>query len=341
MKALFIGGTGTISSAVSELAVKEGWELYLLNRGNNKDRVPEGAKALIGDINKEEEVAKLIKNLDFDVVADFIAYVPVQIQRDIRLFSGKTKQFIFVSSASAYQKPLTHYLITEDTPLVNPYWQYSRDKIACEERLIDEYKKNNFPITIVRPSHTYGERNIPLAIHGKKGSWQVIDRILKGKPVIINGDGSSLWVLTHNTDFAKAFVGLMGNEAAIGEAVHITSDEAITWNNIYDTIGEALNVTVKKFHVSSDFLIQCDSEYEGGLIGDKANTVVFDNSKIKKLVPGYSADTKFNEGVRISLKYILSHPELQIEDEEFDKFCDNVIEAQQQALSYFKKLQSK
>jgi len=338
MRALFIGGTGTISSAVSKLVVQNGWQLYLLNRGNKTDRVPSGAVVLTADINNEAEVLRLIEDLKFDVIADFTAFEPTQIQRDIRLFSNRTKQFIFISSASAYQKPLSHYRITESTPLSNPYWKYARDKIACEELLILEYRKNNFPITIIRPSHTYGERNIPVAINGKKGSWQVINRIIKGKPVIIPGDGNSLWTLTHNSDFAKAFVGIMGNHASIGEAIHITSDESITWNKIYDIIGEALNVEVKKVHVATDFLVKCQADLEGGLIGDKANTVVFDNSKIKRLVPEYVATTRFDQGVRLSVKYLLAHPELQIEDEEFDLFCDNVVKAQQDALMYFKSI---
>lgn len=338
MKALFIGGTGTISGAISKLAVENGWELYLLNRGNNSSRVPDGARVITADINDELSVSELIKDMKFDVVADFIAFEPSQIIRDIRLFSGKTKQFICISSASAYQKPLSHYKITESTPLANPYWKYSRDKIACEEKLMEEYRENKFPVTIIRPSHTYGDNSLPLAIHGKNGVWQVIDRIMRGKPVIIHGDGTSLWTITHNTDFAKAFVGIMGNHAAIGEAIHITSDEAITWDNIYDCIGEALDIEVKKVHITTDFLVECQSDFEGGLIGDKANSVVFDNSKIKRLVPGFVATVRFDQGVKLSIEYILAHPELQIADAEFDHFCDKIIEAKQQAIMYFKSL---
>lgn len=338
MKALFIGGTGTISTAVSKRAVEKGWTLYLLNRGNSMERVPQGAKILTADINNEAEVLRLIKGMEFDVIVDFIAFTPLQINRDIRLFSKRTKQFMFISSASIYQKPLSHYKITESTPLANPYWQYARDKIACEEILMSEYRTNNFPITIIRPSHTYGERSIPVALQGDKGSWQVIKRIIEGKAVIIPGDGNSLWTLTHNSDFAKAFVGLMGNSAAIGEAIHITSDESLTWNKIYDIIGEALNVKVKKNHVSTDFLVQCKAEVEGGLIGDKSNTVIFDNSKIKRLVPQYLATTRFDQGIKLSISYILSHKELQIEDVEFDNFCENVIKAQENAITYYKNI---
>jgi nucleoside-diphosphate-sugar epimerase len=338
MKALFIGGTGTISENTTKLAVQKGWELYLLNRGNKSSMVPEGVEVITADIHDEATVSKLIKDMDFDVVADFIAFVPSNIERDIRLFSNKTKQFIFISSASAYQKPLSYYMITESTPLSNPYWQYSRDKIACEELLISEYRKNSFPVTIVRPSLTYDEKTVPVALGAPNGDWQVIDRILKGKPVIIPGDGSSLWTMTHSSDFAKAFVGIMGNKAAIGEAVQITSDEVLTWNDIYDCIGNALNVEVKKAHVSTDFLTACKTDLEGGLIGDKSNSVCFDNSKIKRLVPDYVATVRFDQGVRISLNYMLSHPELQVMDEEFDRFCDNVIRAQQEALKIYKGL---
>jgi nucleoside-diphosphate-sugar epimerase len=336
MKALFIGGTGTISTAISNLAVQKGWELYLLNRGNRIERVPEGAKLITADINDEITVSEHIKDMQFDVVADFIAFGPSQVERDIRLFSGRTKQFIFISSASAYQKPLSYYKITESTPLSNPYWEYSRNKIACEELLMKEYRNNGFPITIVRPSHTYDERSIPVAVHGKHGSWQVIDRILKRKPVIIHGDGSSLWTLTHSTDFAKAFVGLMGNRASIGEAVQITSDEALTWDKIYDSIGDALNVDVKKVHVVTDFIVACEPSYKGALLGDKSNTVVFDNSKIKRLVPDYVATTRFDQGIRLSIEYYMNHPELQVVDEEFDLFCDKIITVQEDALKAFK-----
>jgi nucleoside-diphosphate-sugar epimerase len=338
MKALFIGGTGNISTAISSLAVKKGWEVYLLNRGNRTQKVPEGARVITADINDEEKVLKLIAGMKFDAVADFIAFSPSQIERDIRLFSDKTSQFIFISSASAYQKPLSHYNITESTPLANPYWQYSRDKIACEELLMNEYRKNRFPITIVRPSHTYDNGSIPLSIHGINGSWQVLDRMIKGKPVLVIGDGSSLWTVTHSSDFAKAFVGLLGNHAAIGESFHITSDEVLTWDEIYDCIGAALHVDVKKAHVSSEFLVACNPDNEGGLLGDKTNSVVFDNSKIKRLVPDYIATMRFDQGVRLSVEYILSHPELKIMDEEFDRFSDNIIAAQHEALLFYKNL---
>lgn len=332
MKALFIGGTGTISSAITKQLVEEGCELYLLNRGSRNQNLPANVKILQADINDEEKVSQLIHHLSFDVVADFIAFHPAQLERDFRLFHGKTKQFIFISSASAYQKPLSDYRITESTPLSNPYWEYSRNKIACEDYLLKKYREEGFPITIVRPSHTYDERSIPLGVHGNNGSWQVAKRMLENKPVIIHGDGTSLWTMTHNRDFAKGFIGLMGNIHAIGESVHITSDESVTWNQVYEAIADALGVKLQAVHVSSEFLAACSKQdYRGGLIGDKANSVVFDNSKLKRLVPGFVATTRFDQGIKQTVDYILAHPEHQKEDPEFDHWCDKVVHALQLA----------
>jgi len=333
MKVLFIGGTGTISSAITRQLLDRGDELYLLNRGTRNDALPADVNILKADINDEAAVSKLIENLEFDVVADFIAFVPAQLERDYRLFNGKTKQFMFISSASAYQTPLSDYRITEGTPLSNPYWEYSRNKIACEDYLMKQYRENGFPITIVRPSHTYDERSIPLGVHGSKGSWQVAKRMLENKPVIIHGDGTSLWTMTHNSDFAKGFIGLMGNIHAIGESVHITSDETVTWNQIYEIIADALGVKLKAVHVSSEFLAACSKEdYRGGLLGDKANSVVFDNSKLKRLVPEFVATTRLDQGIKQTIKNILAHPELQKEDKDFDIWCDKVIGALEAAL---------
>lgn len=337
MKALFIGGTGTISTAISEKLLNEGHELWLINRGNNNDCLPKGANTIIADINDEALIAEKIADMNFDVVADFIAFVPEQLERDYRLFKGKTKQFIFISSASAYQKPLSHYEITESTPLANPYWEYSRNKIRCEEYLMKLYREEGFPITIVRPSHTYSEKSIPVGLHGNNGSYQVIKRMLEGKPVIIHGDGSSLWTVTFNKDFAKGFVGLMSNAHAIGEAVQITGDESLTWNQIYTLVADALNVPLKPYYVSSAFLSSASYfDAEGGLLGDKSNTVVFDNSKLKRLVPDFCATIRFDQAVKECVKYILSHPECQVEDPEFDQWCDAVIEAQENALKKVK-----
>lgn len=332
MKALFIGGTGTISTAISKKLLSEGWDLYLLNRGTRNNVLPAGAHELTADINDEAAVAEKIKDLSFDVVCDFIAFVPTQLERDYRLFNGKTKQFMFISSASAYQKPLSDYKITESTPLANPYWEYSRNKIACEEYLMKMYRETGFPITIIRPSHTYDERSIPVGAHGDKGSWQVAKRMLEGKPVIVHGDGTSLWTMTHNSDFAKAFVGLMGNVHAIGEAYQITSDESLTWNQIYKIIADCLGVEFKPYYVPSDFLHAVGKyDFAGGLIGDKANSVVFDNAKVKRAVPGFTATVRLDMGMKQTVEYVLSHKECQIEDPEFDQWCDTVIAAMENA----------
>ncbi|WP_322907060.1 SDR family oxidoreductase [Paenibacillus campi] len=332
MKALFIGGTGTISESISRQWLEQGHELFLLNRGNRNEHLPDGAYWLQADINDEQQVASLIAELEFDVVADFIAFVPEQLERDYRLFAGRTKQFIFISSASAYQTPLSDYRITEGTPLSNPYWDYSRNKIACEDYLLKQYREQGFPITIVRPSHTYSDRALPLGVHGANGSWQVARRMQQHKPVIIHGDGTSLWTLTHSDDFARGFIGLMGNLHALGESVHITSDESVTWNQIHETIADALGVKLNAVHVASSFLDACSSEdYRGSLLGDKANTVVFDNSKLKRLVPGFNATIRVDQGIKRVVQHILAHPELQQEDGEFDAWCDRVIAALEQA----------
>jgi len=326
MKILFIGGTGTISAAISKLLIVQGHDLYLLNRGQRNETLPEGAHCLIADINDEAKVAGLIKNLNFDCVADFIAFVPEHLQRDYRLFKNKTKQFIFISSASVYQKPLSDYRVTEATPLANPYWQYARDKIACEDYLVKLYREEGFPITIVRPSYTYDERKAPLGVHGRNGTWSVVKRILDGKPVIIQGDGTSLWTMTHTSDFAKGFVGLIGNIHAYGEAVHITSDETLTWNQIYQCIASAVNKPLVAVHISSEFLASAGSyDFYGGLLGDKAVSVVFDTSKLKRLVPRFVAEKRFDQGIKETIDYILAHPEYQLEDEEFDCWSDEII----------------
>ncbi len=333
MKALLIGGTGTISMAISRQLLEEGHELYLVNRGNRNDELPRNnVQHLTGDINDEEKMHQLLEGHFFDVVTEFIAFTPEQLARDYRLFKDITHQFIFISSASAYQKPLSDYRINEGTPLSNPYWSYSRNKIACEDYLMKLYRDEGFPVTIVRPSHTYDERRIPLGVHGAKGSWSVAKRIMEDKQVIIHGDGTSLWTMTHNRDFSNAFLGLMGNIHAIGEAVQIMSDESLTWNQIYEAIARALGKELKAVHVASEFLAATsDYDFEGGLIGDKANTVVFDNAKIKRLVPEFRATTRFDQGIKETINNVLAHPELQEEDLEFDAYCDRVIEAMEAA----------
>ena len=334
MKILFIGGTGTISSAITQQLATTEHELWLLNRGNRKSEVPGNVKQIIADINDEEEVLRQLGDMRFDAVCDFIGFVPAQVERDFRLFAGRTRQYIYISSASAYNKPARSYVINEGTTLANPHWQYSRDKIACEELLLKHYREDGFPVTIIRPSHTYCERSVPTSVHGPKGSWQVLKRMMEGKQVIVHGDGSSLWTMTWNGDFAKGFIGLLGNPHAIGEVFQIMSDESLTWNQIYQTVADALGVKYKPYYVSSEFLAAvAPSEYdlEGNLTGDKAVTVVFDCSKLKRAVPGFQATTRFDEGARRCVNYILAYPELQEEDPAFDAWCDRVILALEEA----------
>ena len=335
-KALFIGGTGTISTAIVKRLVNDlDWEVWVLNRGNRLGVLPDAVKHVVADINNEEDVLAKLSDQTFDCICEFIGFTVDQVERDYRLFKGKTKQYIYISSASAYHKPASGYIITEGTSLANPYWEYSRNKIACEEFLMKKYKEEDFPVTIVRPSHTYDERNIPLGVHGNKGPWQVVKRMMEGKPVIIQGDGSSLWTLTWNADFAVGYTGLMGNRHAIGEAFQITSDETLTWDQIYATIADALGVELKAYHVSTDFLRAVGDplgfDFTGSLLGDKSVSVVFDNTKLKRTVPDMQTKTRFDMGVRIALDYVLSHPECQVEDPEFDSFCDKVIDALERA----------
>ncbi|MEO8612724.1 MAG: SDR family oxidoreductase [Chloroflexota bacterium] len=300
MKVLFIGGTGFISTAVSGLAVAKGIELYHLNRGLRKDPLP-GVHNLVADIHQPESMRAALQGLQFDVVVDWIAFTPEDIERDLALFRGKVKQFIFISSASAYQKPPATPIITESTPLHNPHWQYSRDKIACEERLLQAYREENFPVTIVRPSLTY-DSNFPIAIGGW-GCYTLADRLKKGQPIIVHGDGSSLWVVTHAEDFGRGFVGLFGNPQTIGHAFHITSDEVLTWDQIYITIADALGVEANIVHIASDFIAGVAPDLGAGLIGDKTWSAIFDNSKIKAFVPGFQATIPFREGIRRTLAW--------------------------------------
>ena len=334
MRILIIGGTGTISSAITRQLAASGQDLWLLNRGTHKQEVPAGVKQIVADISNEEEVKRLLGDMQFDAVCEFIGFVPEQVERDIRLFKGRTRQYVYISSASAYNKPASNHVINEGTTLANPYWEYSRNKIACEELLMKEYRENAFPVTIVRPSHTYCERSVPVSVHGPKGSWQVLKRMIDGKPVVVQGDGSSLWTLTWNEDFARGFIGLLGNPKAIGEAFQIMSDESLTWNQVYKCVADALGVAFHPYYVSSEFLAAVapkEYDFTGNLLGDKSVTVVFDCSKLKRVVPGFQATTRFHEGVRRCVAYLLSHPELQVEDEEFDAWCDQVIAAQEQA----------
>ena len=336
MKALFIGGTGTISAAIVRRLVNElGWEVWLLNRGNRPGAVPEGAHTIIADIGDEADVLRKLGDMTFDCVCEFIGFTPDQVARDYRLFRGRTRQYIYTSSASAYHKPAASYVVTEGTTLANPHWEYSRNKIACEEFLMKVYREEGFPVTIVRPSHTYDERSVPLGVHGKNGSWQVIRRMLDGKPVIIQGDGTSLWTMTFNTDFAIGYTGLMGNRHAIGEAFQITGDETLTWDQVYQTVADALGKPLKAYHVAADFLAETGKkygyDYAGELLGDKSVSVVFDNRKLTRAVPNMKTTVPFHAGVQKALRYIAEHPECQREDPDFDAYCDKVIAALEKA----------
>jgi nucleoside-diphosphate-sugar epimerase len=300
MRVLFIGGTGNISTSVSKLAVERGMELYLLNRGQHKVEIP-GVQALIGDIHRPEEVRQAVRGMRFDAVVDWIAFTAEDIERDLELFRGRTEQYVFVSSASVYQKPPTFYLITESTPLYNPFLAYSQNKIRCEERLQRAYQDEGFPITIVRPSLTYAT-HFPIAIGGW-GCYTLADRLLRGAPIIAHGDGTSLWVVTHAEDFAKGFVGLLGNPRAVGHAFHITGDEVLTWDQIYRSIAVALGVEAKIVHMPTDFIARIDPGLGAGLLGDKAWSVVFDNTKIKRFVPGFQATIPFHGGIYKTLAW--------------------------------------
>jgi len=333
MKILFIGGTGLISSACSDLALKRGHELFLMNRSaSTKIPAPVGAIVLQADVHADEaHLAALLAGRRFDAVVDFLAFTPGDIQRDLRLFRGQTDQFVFISSASAYQKPPQNYLITEETPLENPFWEYSRDKIACEARLMRAYREDKFPVTIVRPSLTYGPTQIALCVNSWQHPWTVIDRMKRGQKVIIPGDGASLWVMTWHGDFAKGLIGLLGQASAIGEAFHITSDQVLSWNQIYLEAYQALGREPNVIHIPSDFIAAFDEHAVGTLIGDKANSVVFDNSKIKRFVPDYNCEVTWAEGCRRTLAWFEAHPEFQTVDEAANRLWDTIIAAYERA----------
>jgi nucleoside-diphosphate-sugar epimerase len=324
MKVLFIGGTGNISTSVSNLCVERGIDLYLLNRGKRNVKI-KGAKTIKGDISKPRELRSVLSKHKWDSVVDWIAFTPDHIERDIELFRGKTNQYVFISSASAYQKPPTHPVVTESTPLLNPYWEYSRNKIACEERLSHAYRDEGFPITIVRPSFTY-DTVIPLAIGGWD-EYTVVDRMKKGKKIIVHGDGTSLWTITHAEDFAKGFVGLLGNIRAIGHPFQITSDEALTWDQIYKTTAEAVGVEANIVHIASDLICQYNKSLIGPLLGDKSHTAIFDNTKIKMFVPDFKATITFSEGVRKTLSWFDADPKRKIVRVETNKMMDGIIDA--------------
>lgn len=327
MKVLFIGGTGNISTAISRLCLRMGIDLYLLNRSITETDI-EGANTMITDINQSQKLYGILKNHKWDVVVNWIAFNPRDIERDIGLFRGKTDQYIFISSASVYQKPLQYPIITESTPLTNPFWDYSRNKIACEEKLNMAYREEGFPITIVRPSLTYNTV-IPVAIGGWK-EYTIIDRMKKGKKIIIHGDGSSLWTITHADDFAKGFIGLIGHQQAIGHAFHITSDEILTWNQIYQAVAEASGTEINSVHISSDFICRVEDSLTGSLLGDKSESVIFDNSKIKKFVPDFVATIPFKSGIKKTLKWFEADSSRMIVNKDTNNMIDQIITTYEQ-----------
>ena len=322
MNALFIGGTGVISSASAQLAVERGIDLYLLNRGRSTRDAPEAATILTGDIRDRQSVVQALGDRTFDVVVDWIAFTPEHIELDLDLFRGRTEQYVFISSASAYQTPPASLPVTESTPLHNPYWQYSRDKAACEERLLRAYREQAFPITIVRPSHTYDRTMLPT-----HGQYTVVDRMRKGKKVIVHGDGTSLWTLTHHRDFARGFVGLLGNPQAIGDRFHITSDEVLTWNQIFEIVARAAGAQPNLVHVPSDLIAAYDPRWGASLLGDKAHSVIFDNAKIRRVVPDFQATIPFARGVEEIIAWYDADPVRQGVDEDLDQRMDEIIAA--------------
>ncbi len=325
MKILFIGGTGNISTACTTLAHQKGNEVFVLNRGKTNIPVPEGVKVLRGDAYYQQSLEDAIKGHHFDVVANFIAYTPEDVQRDINVFSGRIGQYIFISSASVYQKPPSHPVITESTPLKNPYWQYSRDKIACEDQLTKVYREQDFPITIVRPSLTY-QHVIPVALGGWT-NFNVIERIRKGKKIIVHGDGTSLWTITHSEDFAIGFCGLLGHQQAIGHSFHITSDELLTWNQIYEAVAAAVGESPNIIHIPSDFIAKLWPDKLGSLLGDKAVSTIFDNTKIKTFVPEFNAIIPFKKGIKTTIQWLESDPTRIHINGNVEKKMDEVVVA--------------
>jgi nucleoside-diphosphate-sugar epimerase len=322
MRALFIGGTGIISSACSRLAVERGIDLYLLNRGGSVRPSPPGAHGLIGDARDPASVRAAIGALEFDVVVDWIAFTPDQVETDLEIFRGRAGQYVLISSASVYQTPPARLPVTEATPLSNPYWQYARDKIACEERVVRAHQEEGFPVTIVRPAHTYDRTKLPI-----RGSYTMVDRMRRGAPVVIHGDGTSLWPLLHHTDFARGFVGLMGRPEAIGEAFHITSDELLTWNQIFEAVADAAGASLEAVHAPSEWIARFDPEWGGSLLGDKAHSMIFDNSKIRALVPEFVPEISFRQGARETVDWLDADPSRQFVDVSFDTMLDEIVAA--------------
>ena len=326
MRVLFIGGTGIISSASTRLAAERGVELYVMNRGQSWRPIPDEVTRLMGDIRDPESARSAIGALEFDAVVDWVAFTPEDIETDLELFRGRTAQYIFISSASAYQTPPTSLPVTESTILDNPIWQYSRQKIACEERLVRIYREEHFPYTIVRPSHTYDCTLLP-----PHGGWTVIDRMRRGEPVVVHGDGTSVWTLTHHRDFAKGLVGLLGRDDAVGETFHITSDEWLTWDRIHHILARAADTTADIVHVPSEVIHRYDREWGESLLGDKTHSMIFDNSKIKRFVPDFVATIPFSRGAEEIIAWYDADPSRKTVDKGLDRTMDRIIANWQRA----------
>jgi nucleoside-diphosphate-sugar epimerase len=320
MRVLFIGGTGIISSACTHLAAERGIELYVLNRGRSWRPIPDEVTRLMGDIRDPASANSAIGKIEFDAVVDWVAFTPAHVEADLELFRDRTGHYIFISSASAYQTPPTSLPVTESTILDNPIWQYSRDKIACEERLVRAYREEHFPSTIVRPSHTYD-----CSLPPPRGGWTAVDRMRRGEPVVVHGDGSSVWTLTHHRDFAKGLIGLLGREDAIGESFHITSDEWLTWDRINQILARAAGTTAEIVHVPSEVIHRYDRRWGESLLGDKTHSKIFDNSKIKRFVPDFRATIPFSRGAEEIVTWYDTDPSRKIIDEELDRTMTRII----------------
>jgi nucleoside-diphosphate-sugar epimerase len=322
LKVLFIGGSGIISSACARVAVESGIELTVLNRGQTTSRpLPAGVTEVRADVRDAAAVRKALGDSEFDSVVDWVAFTTEHVRADLDLFRGRTRQYVFISTASAYQTPPARLPITESTPLRNPFWQYSRDKIACEDLLVAEYRDSGFPVTIVRPSHTYDASKTVL-----ERGWTLLARMLAGKPVIVHGDGTSLWTVTHNTDFARGFVPLLGHPRTYGDAFHITSDDFLTWDQIAHALAAALGVAPRIVHVPSEAIAAADPEWGVGLVGDKAHSMIFDNSKLRSIVPGWHAAVPFEQGAREIVEWHLADPARQVVNPELDALMDKLAE---------------
>ncbi len=329
MRVLFIGGSGNISTECTEAAIRHGLEVSVLTRGRSE--VPREATSIIGDVTDRAMLAPLVRGGKFDVVVDFLCYEPSTAAASVAACDGKVGQYVFLSSASVYQKPPRSHRISEATPLGNPFWGYARDKIACEDVFLDAYRKSGFPVTIVRPSHTYGHTWIPTAF--VSADFTVAARMLAGKPFVVPGDGQALWTITHARDFAVGLTGLLGKPASIGEAFTITGDEALTWDEIHQAVAAALGVEPRMVHIPSGFIDAVDPAMGERLLGDKAYTSLFDCSKVKRIVPELRTTIPFAQGVKESVAWRLADPARMTVDGIMDGRIDRILSAWERTIA--------